>query len=408
MPIHRREFEPDAQGPLKGVQVIDMSRLIAGNTLTMVLADYGAEVVKIELPKGDPLRDWKTSGVETYWKTLARNKKSLCLDMRRPEAVEIVKDLVKQADVFVEGFRPGSLETMGLAPEILLELNPKLVVVRISGFGQSGPYRDRPGFGALVEGMTGFAASIGYADREPLMPNFPLADSFAAYAGVGAVLVALRHIETAGGQGQVIDLPLLEPMFGVLGPQAAAYRLTNKVRQRSGNRSMLTAPRGAYRCKDGRYVAVSTAIQSMAERLFHAIGRPDLVTDPRYSTFEKRAAHADELDAIMQEFLNTLTQEEAVAHFTAVDVTVGPIYDISQIIEDDHFIEREVLVEVEDDDMGSVPISGLPVRLSETPMHLYRPAPKKGADRNEVLGWIGMSEDEAEKLTKAGIVIAPR
>ena len=259
------------------MRVLDLSRLFAGNMLTQMLGDFGAEVIKVEPPAGDTLRAWRTEGVATHWKIYARNKKSLCLELRKPAAPRArPRARALGRACFVESFRPGTLEKMGLAPDALLALNPKLVIVRISGWGQDGPYRRRPGFGTLVEGMSGFAAINGFADREPVLPPMYLADGVAGLYGASAAMIALREVEQNGGRGQVIDLPLLDPLFAILGPQAANYRLTGKVKPRTGSRSTNSAPRNAYRCKDGRYVGLSASTQKMAERLFRAIGRPDL------------------------------------------------------------------------------------------------------------------------------------
>src|SRR5215213_10027360 len=247
MPLAKRNYEPAARGTLDGIRVLDLSRLVAGNQLTQVLGDYGAEVIKVEPPAGDTLRAWRIKGVETNWKIYARNKKSLCLELRKAEAREILLRLVETAAVFVESFRPGTLEKMGLGPDVLLRKNPKLIIVRISGFGQEGPYRRRPGFGTLVEGMSGFASFNGFADREPVLPPIYLADSVAGLYGATGVMIALREVEVNGGKGQVIDLPLLDPLFAILGPQAANFRLTGKLKPRSGSRSTNSGPRNAYR-----------------------------------------------------------------------------------------------------------------------------------------------------------------
>ena len=264
--VKKRNFTPQAKGPLDGVRVLDLSRLVAGNTLTQLLSDFGAEVVKVEPPAGDTLRAWNTKGVATNWKIYARNKKSLCLELRNPAAKKILLDLAPSAALFVESFRPGTLEKMGLGPEVLLARNPKLVIVRISGWGQSGPYKSRPGFGTLVEGMSGFASMNGFADREPVLPPMYLADSVAGLYGAAAVMIALREVETNGGVGQVIDLPLFDPLFAVLGPQAANYRLTGQVKPRAGSGSTTSGPRNAYRTSDGQWVCLSASTQKMAER----------------------------------------------------------------------------------------------------------------------------------------------
>ncbi len=383
--------------------MLDLSRLVAGNTLTQVLADFGAEVIKVEPPAGDTLRAWQTNGVQTNWKIYARNKKSLCLELRKPEARKLLLDLVPFAAMFIESFRPDTLEKMGLAPERLLERNPKLVIARISGWGQDGPYRRRPGFGTLVEGMSGFASFNGFADREPVLPPMYLADTVAGLYGAAAAMIALREVEQNGGRGQVIDLPLLDPLFAVLGPQAANYRLTGKVKPRTGSRSTNAGPRNAYLCKDGRYVCLSSSTQKMAERLFRSIGRPDLIDDPRYRTNAERVKHAEELDAIIGSFIAQRTQAENVAFFEEAEVTIGPIYDISQIIEDPHVLARELVADYPDPDMGEFPMHHVVPRLSGTPASIRTPAPRLGEHNRQLLGELGIGEAAYARLLASGV-----
>jgi crotonobetainyl-CoA:carnitine CoA-transferase CaiB-like acyl-CoA transferase len=401
--IPRKDYQADAPGTLDGVRVLDLSRLVAGNTLTQALADFGAEVIKVEPPAGDTLRAWQTKGVATNWKLYARNKKSLGLELRRPEARELLLKLVPSAAMFVESFRPGTLEKMGLAPEALLEINPRLVVVRISGWGQDGPYRRRPGFGTLIEGMSGFAAINGFADREPVLPPMYLADTIAGLYGAAAAMMALREVEVRGGRGQVIDLPLLDPLFAVLGPQAANYRLTGKVKPRTGSRSTNAGPRNAYRCSDGLYVCLSSSTQKMAERLFRSIGRADLVEDPRYRTNADRVAHAEELDAIIGAFVARRTQAENVAFFEQAEVTIGPIYDITQIVEDPHVLARELVADYPDADMGAFPMHHVVPRMSGTPGSIRAPAPRLGEHNRALLAEAGIDDAAYSRLLAAGI-----
>jgi len=400
MALRKKNYAPEARGPLAGTRVLDLSRLFAGNVMTQLLGDYGAEVIKVEPPAGDTLRAWQTKGVSTHWKVYARNKKSLCLELRKPEAREILLSLVPSAALFVESFRPGTLEAMGLGPDKLLEKNPKLVVVRISGWGQDGPYRRRPGFGSLIEGMSGFAAINGFGDREPVLPPMYLADGFAGLFGTSAALIALRAAEQSG-RGQVVDLPLLDPLFAMLGPQAAAYRLTGNIKPRTGSRSTNSAPRNVYRCKDGLYVALSASTQKMAERTLRAVGRPELIDDPRYRTNAERVKHAAELDAIIGAFVAEKTQAENVAFFEQAEVTIGPIYDVRQILEDPHFIEREILADYPDDEMDAFPMHHVVPRLLGTPGSIRSPAPKLGQHNREVLG---LGEKEYRQLLEKGIV----
>lgn len=407
MDVHQRGFRPDTVGALDRVRVLDLSRLICGNTLTQLLADHGAQVVKVEPPTGDTLRAWRTKGIEVHWKNLARNKKSLCLDFRHRDAKLILRELVSLSDIFIESFRPGIIEAMGLGPDELLKIRPGLIIVRISGWGQEGPYGQKPGFGSLVEGMSGFAAMSGYPDRPPLLPPNALADALAGYAGAMGALVALRHAERTG-KGQVVDLSLFDPLFSTLGPLAAQYRLTGKPRGRCGSRSTNAAPRNVYETSDGRFVALSASIQAMAERLFHAIGRPELIQDPRFRDNAGRVANADELDGVIGAFIRRMTQKENVEFFENAAVTIGPIYDIDQIIDDPHFQEREVIVDLPDPEMGHFPMTGIVPRLTGTPGEFFRAAPGLGQDTAEVMGWTSFSPQEVERFFQERVIVASK
>ncbi len=401
--LKQRDYAPASGGPLDGVRVLDMSRLFAGNVLTQILGDFGAEVIKIEPLAGDTLRAWRTAGVETHWKIYSRNKKSLCLDLHSPRARELLLGLVPSATLFIESFRPGVLEKMGLGPEVLLQLNPRLVLVRISGWGQAGPYYQRPGFGTLIEGMSGFAAINGFADREPVLPPMYLADGVAGLYGASAVMIALRAVEQGDGRGQVIDLPLLDPLFALLGPQAANHRLTGKLRPRSGSRSTNAAPRNAYRTKDDRYVCLSGSTQKMAERALRAIGRADLIDDPRFRTNADRVRNAEALDALMADFIGRYTQSEAVALFERAEVTVGPIYDVSQIVQDPHVVDRELLADYPDDQMGQLPMHHVVPRLLGTPGSVRTPAPWLGQHNRSLLAEVGIDAGAYVRLLADGV-----
>ncbi|NKC29627.1 CaiB/BaiF CoA transferase family protein [Falsiroseomonas selenitidurans] len=404
-PKRRREFNAAAQGALDGVRVVDLSRLVAGNMLTKVLADHGAEVLKVEPPAGDSLRAWKVGGIETAWKTWCRNKRSLCLDLRQAPAVAVVKRLAEGAAILVESFRPGVLEEMGLAPETLLALNPRLVIVRISGWGQTGPYRHKPGFGTLVEGYAGFAALNGFADREPVLPPMFMADAYAGLYGASAVMIALRHAE-ATGQGQVIDLSLFEPMFTVLEPQMANWRVSGKVKPRTGSRSTNTAPRNAYRTRDGGWLSLSTSTQAVFVRLMHSIGRPELVDDPRFRSNPDRLANIDIIDGIIRDALGQMDRAEALAKFDRDGVTIGPIMDVAELDQDAYIADREALVEVPDADMpdGTLPMHGEVPRLSLTPGILRNPAPRLGEHNDTVLTPL-LGATELARLRAAGVVL---
>jgi crotonobetainyl-CoA:carnitine CoA-transferase CaiB-like acyl-CoA transferase len=403
--MQKRDFDPAATGPLGALRVLDLSRLVAGNVLTLQLADFGAEVIKIEPPGGDTLRQWTVAGIPTAWKVYARNKKSIALDLHQARARELVLELAAGAHCLVESFRPGTLEAMGLGPQVLLERNPRLVIVRISGWGQDGPYSRRPGFGTLVEGMSGFAAMNGFADREPLLPPFYLADAVAGLYGVGAVMIALREVEVQGGKGQVIDLPLLDPLISVLGAQAANYQITGRVKPRTGNRSTNSAPRNAYVCSDGQFVCLSASTQQMTERLFRAIGRPALISDPRFRSNQDRLENWQALDAIIAQFIVQRSQQENVAFFERAEVTIGPILDISQIVEDRHVRERGILLELPDQQAGQIAMHAPVPRLSGTPGVLRRPAPRLGEHNRQVLGALGLDTEALDALAAAGVIV---
>jgi crotonobetainyl-CoA:carnitine CoA-transferase CaiB-like acyl-CoA transferase len=403
-----KAFDAAARCPLDGVRVLDLSRVVAGNMVSLLLADFGAEVVKIEPPGGDPLRDWLVAGIAANWKVYARNKKSVCLDLRKDEAKALLLRLVDTAHVFIENYRPGTLEKMGLGPDVLHARNPKLVIVRVTGWGQTGPYRHKPGFGTLAEGASGFAALNGFADREPVLPPIQLADCTAGVYGAFAALVAAREVEVRDGRGQVIDLSLLEPLLSFMGPQAASFQASGRLRPRTGSRSTTAAPRNAYRTQDGRWVCLSASTQAMTERVFRVIGRADLIDNPRYRTNAERVQHAAELDAIIGEFIGRMTLAENLDFFDRAEVTVGPIYDIAQIIEDPHVRAREMVAAYPDPDMGSVPMHCVVPRLSGTPGAIRRAAPELGEHNAEILGALGLSAEELARLAAAGIIHAGR
>ena len=401
--IPRIDFDPDAPAALDGVRVVDLSRLVAGNMLSLQLADQGAEVVKIEDPeKGDPLRAWRVKGQSLYWKVYCRNKKSVALSLRDPEGLAAVADLIASSQVLIENFRPGTLEAMGLGPLVLHARNPALVIVRVSGFGQDGPYRDRPGFGSLVEGLSGFAAKNGFADRAPVLPPLALADMVAGLYGAYAVMVALRVAESTG-RGQVIDLPLLDPIASILGPDAAIYRTTGEKPQRLGSRSNTTSPRNVWETKDGRFVAISASIQTMAERLFRAIGRADMIEDPRFRTNTDRVRNIDACEAPIAAFIAARTLAENLAVFGAAEVTAAPVYEIDQLMEDPHVAARAMLVEAPDAEAGSVLMHNVIPRLSDTPGRLRRPAPALGEHTRAVLGTVGWDAARVAGLVAAGV-----
>ncbi len=405
MSVREKSFEPDAACPLDGVRVIDLSRLVAGNAVSSQLADFGAEVLKIEDPgKGDPLRAWQTDGISVHWKLYARNKKSVALGLRDPRGRALLLDLAASAEVLIENFRPGTLEKIGLGPDVLHARNPRLIIVRVSGWGQDGPYRDRPGVGTLVESMSGYAARTGFADREPVLPPTALADMVAGLYGAVAVLVALREIEVNGGNGQVIDLPLLDPLFSFIATEAPIYRLTGAIRPRTGSRSETTSPRNVFRTKDGRYIGISASIQAMSERLFRAIGREDMIADPRFRTNTDRVRNAEQCEAPIVAFIGARTLDENMALFEAAEVTASPVYDIDQFLADPHVTEREIVVDVPDVETGRLVMHNIIPRLGDTPGRLRLPAPSLGQHTAEILEQFGLDQEALEVLAKDGVI----
>jgi crotonobetainyl-CoA:carnitine CoA-transferase CaiB-like acyl-CoA transferase len=403
MALKTRTFDPTAGGALTGIRVLDFSRLMAGNMLSLQLADFGAEVVKVEVPgRGDTLRDWRAADVSAHWKVYARNKKSITLNLKSPEAPRLILDLVPHFDVMLESFRYRYLENLGVGPEQLLAANPKLVITRISGFGQTGPYAKRPGFGTLVEAMSGFASRNGFADREPVLPPLALADMIAGLSGAMATLAAVRNVEVNGGVGQVVDVSLLDPMVSVLGPEALVYRLTGKTRDRVGSASESSSPRNVYATSDNGWVAISASTQSMTERFFRTIGRQDMNENPAFQTNAERVKRRHEVDQIVGEWIGRRTLAENISLLEEAGVTAAPVYDIAQFLDDPHVQERGIIVEAPDDELGTVPHHDVVPRMSGTPGAFRLQAPKLGEHNDEVYGRLGYGPERLQALKDSG------
>jgi crotonobetainyl-CoA:carnitine CoA-transferase CaiB-like acyl-CoA transferase len=396
------KFDPTVAGPLDGIRVLDLTRMVAGNMLSLQLADFGADVIKVEPPSGDPLRDWRDGGDALHWKTYARNKRSIVLNFRHEGAKAVLLRLAATADVFMEGFRPGTLEQMETGPELLRKANPGLVVVRVSGFGQTGPYAALPGFGTLVEAMSGLAARTGFPDREPVLPPLALADMIAGLYGAFAVMTALRARDRGGG-GQIIDLSLLEAMFSVLGPEAAIFRQTGLVKERTGSGSHTSAPRNVYRCGDGRYVALSGSTEAMARRIFGVIDRGDMIADARFSSNTARVKHRAQVDEAVGSWFAARRREEALKAMREAGVTAGPVYTIADAVADAHFRERGIIVDVEDAELGAVPMHNIVPRLSPSAGTWRRPAPRLGEHTDAVLAEAGFDREAIARLKQQGV-----
>ncbi len=395
----------DRSGALGDLRVVDCSRLIAGGVLATMLADLGADVIKVENPKGgDPLRTWSKSLGELWWKVYARGKRSITLNLTKPEGQALLKRLVTTADVLIENYVPGTFEKWGLGWDALSKENPRLVMVRVSGWGQDGPYRDRPGFGTMAEAMSGFAATTGPAES-PTLPSFPMADMVAAQAGAVAVLAALRHRDRVSGRGQMIDVPLYEPLLAILGPNALEYRAHGIVRERIGNRSHNASPRGTYKTREGKWVALSASTPASADAMFKALGIGHLLADPRFATNDARIANGEAVDQAIALAISKRSREEIVRLFETEGLTAAPVYDIADIMEDPHFKARRTFVELPDPQLGTVTMSAPTPRLSDTPGVIRWAGPALGAHNREVYASeMGLSDTELDRLKADGII----
>ncbi|MEJ8647477.1 CoA transferase [Streptomyces sp. MS1.AVA.3] len=393
-----------SSGPLAGLRVLDLATLFAGPLAATLLGDYGAEVVKVEHPhRPDPSRGHGPAkdGIGLWWKLLGRNKKTLTLDLSHPDGRDVLLRLAAGADVVIENFRPGTLERWGLGWDELSAANPRLVLARVTGFGQFGPYARRPGFGTLAEAMSGFAAITGEPDGPPTLPPFGLADAIAAMATSYAVMAAL-HGRAATGRGQVIDLALIEPMLTVLGPQPLWYDQLGHIQPRTGNRSANVAPRNTYRTADGSWVAVSASAESVAERVMRLVGRPEVIDEPWFATGAGRARHADELDTAVAGWIARHDRAEVMAAFEKAEAAVAPIYDIREVMADPQYQALGSITEVPDDELGTLRMQNVLFRLSETPGAIRWAGRPHGADTDEVLAALGLTGPEIDGLRAAG------
>ncbi|OUX43668.1 CoA transferase [bacterium TMED277] len=391
--------------PLENFKILDLSRLAAGNMVSHMFADFGADVIKVEKPgKGDDLRNWQVNDIAHWWAVYSRNKRSLALNLKEKEGLNLLKELVKSADVFIENFVPGTLEKWGIGPDELSELNKNLIILRISGWGQTGIYKDAPGFGSLVEGMSGFASMTGEEDQKPLLPPLALADMVAGLTGFGAILMALIASKKNQLGGQVIDLSLFEPLFSILGPWAASYKISGKIPPRMGNRSNVAAPRGIYKTKDNKFVSLSASMQSMWEKLAITIGARDLIKDIRFKTNSDRLSNQDDLDDIISKFIKKFDREPLLKKFSQAGITVGPVLDISEIIEHPYVLDREILMEHYNSEYGNILMHQAFPRLNKTPGKVINSAPSIGQNTDDVLKEIGITKQQIEKLRKNKII----
>ncbi|MBU6535775.1 CaiB/BaiF CoA transferase family protein [Streptomyces mayonensis] len=391
---------------MTGLRVLDLATLFAGPLAATMLGDFGAEVIKVEHPtRPDPSRGHGPSkdGVGLWWKVLGRNKRTITLDLSKPAGRTTLLRLAATADVVVENFRPGTLEKWDLGWEELSAVNPRLVLTRVTGFGQFGPYARRPGFGTLAEAMSGFAATTGEPDGPPTLPPFGLADSIAALATAYAVMTALAAREHTG-EGQVVDMAIIEPILTVLGPQPTWYDQLGHVQPRTGNRSQNNAPRNTYRTADGTWVAVSTSAQSVAERVMRLVGRPELVEEPWFATGAERARHADVLDAAVGDWIARHTRADVLAAFEKAEAAVAPVQDVRDVMDDPQYRALDTVTTVDDPELGPLRMQNVLFRLSATPGAIRWAGRPHGADTEEVLTGLGLSPADVKELREEGVV----
>lgn len=389
----------EKEGPLAGLKVIDCSTVLAGPMAGMVFGDFGADVIKIEHPDGDALRKMGAAkdGHGLWWKITGRNKRAIVLDLHDDDGKEVFKALVKDADVLIENFRTGTLERWGVGWEVLHALNPRLVMLRVTGFGQTGPYKHRAGFGTVAEAFSGFAHITGEANGPPTLPPFGLADGVAAYHGVFAIMFAIYERDVQGsGRGQYIDLSLYEPMFALLGQQSATFDQLGIIQNRSGNRSANNAPRNAYKTRDGRWVALSAAAPSITRRVMELTGGKVAAEDPRFATNAGRVAHIEEVDAIVGGWIGRHTLKEVLDAFEKAEAAIGPVYDIAQIFEDPQYQARDSVTAIEDKDLGPLRMQNVFPRMSRTPGRIKHGGPRVGEHSAEIL----------DELVRAGRISA--
>lgn len=395
-------------GPLEGVRVLDVGNLIAGPLVATLLGDLGADVIKVEHPvHGDPLRMFGriVDGHSLYWKSAGRNKRCITLDLSKPGGQRTLKKLVGVSDILTENFRAGTLERWGLGWDDLKEHNPDLIMVRTSGFGQSGPYSDRPGFGTIAESMSGFAFMTGEPDGPPQLPQMPLADGIAAITGAFGAAAALNRVRNGGG-GQWIDNTLYEPLMRIMELINLEYAQTGTVRTRTGSRMGDVVPRGAYESSEPeRWVALSGSTPATAKRIFTAIGRTDLLDDPRLQTNEDRIRNRDIIDDALSEWIGQHTQAEVLATFREADAPIGAIYNAADILADEHVRARETFVDVDDPDLSSMKLQGVMPRLSESPGSIRHTGRAKGADNDDVFrGLLDLDDDDLAELADEGAI----
>jgi formyl-CoA transferase len=393
-------------GPLAGIRVLELGTLIAGPFCAKTLADFGAEVIKVEPPgDGDPLRRWRRmrNGVSLWWHVQSRNKKSIALDLRRPEGQDIARRLARECHIVIENFRPGALEKWNLGWEELSRENPQLILVRISGYGQSGPYRERPGFAAIGEAMGGLRYVTGFPDRPPVRPNLSVGDTLASLHGVIGALLALHHVQK-GNKGQVVDVALYESVFNVTESLLPEYDAQGVVRERSGSTLPGIAPSNLYPCSDGAYVLIAGNADALYRRLMSAIGREDLRDDPALAKNDGRAAQMERIDEAIAAWSSRRTQQEVLNEMEKAEVPAGRIYSAADIAADPHYAARGMIEEIVAGDGEPLKVPGVVPKLCATPGAIRSPAPRLGQHTEEILRGLGFGQDQIAKLRERNII----
>ncbi len=396
------------EAALQGLKVVECATVVAAPLCGRLLADFGAEVLHVEHPKkGDPLRDFgfTKDGINPWWKYYGRNKKFITLDISKPKGKDILYKLLAEADVFIENFRPGRLEEWGITYEEIYKINPRIVMVRISGYGQTGPYSQQPGFGTIAEAMSGFAEMTGELDGHPTLPQFPLADTCAGfYAAMSTMFAIYNRDSAASGQGQMIDVSILESLFSILGPNALVHQVTGKAPTRIGNRAPTSSPRNIYRTKDNRWIAIASATQSTAVRLFDLMGKSDLVKDPRFSTNGNRVKNSVDVDNIVSTWVENFTRDEITILLRNNDVPFGPVNNVEDILNDPHAISREMIISKKDRDGRTLRMEGIFPKLSRTPGAIDSFGGDLGFDNELIYGGLGLSSEDIIVLKKENII----
>ena len=393
--------------PLTGLRVIELGQLIAGPFASKILAEFGADVIKVEPPSGgDPLRGWRLihEGTSVWWAAHARNKRSLTLDLRTPEGQEIIRQLASDADILIENFRPGAMEKWGLGFKDLHDINPKLIMLRVSGYGQSGPYRDRPGFGVIGEAMGGLRYLSGEPGRPPVRVGVSIGDTLSGLHGVIGVMMALRHREQQGGLGQEVDVALYESVFNMMESLLPEYSKFGAVRQPSGASMPGIVPTNAYLCKDGRYALIAGNGDSIYKRLMESIGRPELANDPELANNVGRAANVERIDQAISDFTCQHDLDSVLELMNKAGVPAGKSYDAADIAKDPHYQARDMILEAKLPDGSSVAVPGIVPKLSATPGQITREAPTLGQHTGEILDALGIDSTKQADWKSRGII----